>query len=655
MKIYLLAVILALFASCNSDNSEMSKKSDYKGGHGLESVSAEVLEKYRAKALPSDLVREIERTAELRTPSLGHLTPDGKKLFVNWNVTGTSQVWRLDGPNSFPVQMTGGDDSSVLRGITNDNRYAIITRDSGGDEYPSLYLQPVNGGELIKVYGGKKIKLSYLGQSKSGKELFFYANDLGPTTFAVYSYEVDTKKKELLFKGSGFWWIADVSDDEKEMIIGHAISNTAREYFLLNRKTKEQTPLLGQGEKISYDVRYSAKKDHYFVLTNKMSDFERLYLFNKKTGDYKAITEEANYDVDSFEIQGKNKERILYSVNDRGYLRVKAMTTSGFDEIKLPFKSNSALLHTYNGSTTVDYRYTVFGASYYNRLRSSFVYDWKTGKLTSWTKPSMPEINTSDYVPWTLESYKAEDGTDIPMFVKRSEKCRKKTCPVIISFHGGPEAQSKPRFSPYIEMFVKRGFTYIMPNVRGSSGYGKKWLDSDNGPKRLEVITDIRDVARYVRKNFQVGNDKIKIGVMGGSYGGYSSFMAMTMFAGEYDAGIPIVGMSSLITFLQNTAEYRRYVRESEYGYLDKDMEALKKLSAMTYIDNVKAPMLIIQGATDPRVPVGEALLFKEALDKRNIPGELIIFADEGHGVRKRKNQTLYKGHTIQFFEKHLK
>jgi len=574
---------------------------------------------------------------------------------LNWNVTGTSQVWRLDGPNSFPVQMTGGDDSSVLRDVTNDNRFAVITRDSGGDEYPSLYLQPVNGGEFIKVYGGKKIKLSYLGQSKSGKEVFFYANDLGPTTFAIYSYDIDSKKKDLLFKGSGFWWIADISEDENEMILGHAISNTATEYFIFDRKTKKSTPLLGQGEKVSYSVSYSSQKDHYYVLTNKMSDFKRLYLMNAKTSEFKQMTKDVNYDVNSFEVQGKNKERILYSVNDRGYLRVKAMNTKNYSDIKLPFQNSPELLHTYSGSTTSNYRYTVFGASFYNRLRTSFVYDWKTKKLTKWTKPSMPEVQTSDYVPWTLESYKAEDGTDIPMFVKRSKQCHKKTCPVIVNFHGGPESQSKPRFSPYIEMFIKRGFSFVMPNVRGSSGYGKKWLDSDNGPKRLSVITDIRDAARHVRKHFQIGKDKVKVGVMGGSYGGYSSFMAMTMFAGEYDAGVPIVGMSSLVTFLQNTAKYRRYVRESEYGYLDKDRDALIKLSAMTYIDQVKAPMLIIQGATDPRVPVGEALLFKEALDARDISGELIIFADEGHGVRKRKNQTLYKGHTIQFFEKHLK
>jgi dipeptidyl aminopeptidase/acylaminoacyl peptidase len=647
---YILFMATLVFFSCNKGDEQST---NYKG-HGLESVSKEVLEKYKAKPLSSELTREIEKGNELRTPSLGQMTLDGKTLFVNWNVTGVNQVWKVSGPDSFPVQMTGGDDATSLKDITHDDRFLIVTRDSGGDEYPRIYLQSVAGGELIEVYGAKKVKVSYLTQSKNGKKLYFYANDLGPTTFAIYEYDIELKTKELLTKGSGFWWIQDIDEESDEMILGHAISNTAREYFLFNKKTKVRSDLLGQNEKVSYDINYGTKKNEYFVLTNKFSDFKRLYLYNSVSKKYKPITVELGYAIRSFSID-EEKKRILYSINNKGYIRVRAIDSHTYKEIKLPFKDNDkALLHAYSGNTTSNARYTIFGLSFYNKLRSSYVYDWKKKTLTRWTKSAAPEIDTSKYIPWTLESYEAEDGTKIPMFVKRPDHCKKKTCPVIVSFHGGPEAQSLPYFSAGIEMYTQKGFVYVMPNVRGSSGYGKKWLHSDNGPKRLKVITDIRDIARFIRKNWQYGDTKVKIGVMGGSYGGYSSFIAMTMFAGEYDAGVPIVGMSSLVTFLKNTADYRRYVRESEYGSLKDDMDALIKLSPMTYIDKVKAPMLIIQGARDPRVPAGEAILFKEELDKRGIEGDLIIFSDEGHGVRKRKNRTLYKGHTLKFFMKHL-
>ncbi|MBY0451721.1 MAG: prolyl oligopeptidase family serine peptidase, partial [Bdellovibrionaceae bacterium] len=184
---------------------------------------------------------------------------------------------------------------------------------------------------------------------------------------------------------------------------------------------------------------------------------------------------------------------------------------------------------------------------------------------------------------------------------------------------------------------------------------GKKWIEIDNGPKRENVIGDIEDASKWIKANWKdsAGNSP-KVGVMGWSYGGYSTLMAMTRFAGAYDAGVALVGMSNLVSFLMNTAPYRRILRISEYGDPEKDKEALLKLSAVTYVDRVKAPLMIIQGANDPRVPVGEALQIHDTLTKKKIESGLIIFADEGHGSSKKENQILEIGHTIEFFKKHL-
>ena len=241
------------------------------------------------------------------------------------------------------------------------------------------------------------------------------------------------------------------------------------------------------------------------------------------------------------------------------------------------------------------------------------------------------------------------------MFVRRPAKCEPAPCPVVVQFHGGPEGQATPGFSPTAQLWVDAGFVLVEPNVRGSEGYGKKWLDADNGPKRLDVITDIEDAATWARKAFAVDGKTPKVGVMGGSYGGYATLMAMTMFAGTYDAGVSNVGISSLVTFLQNTAPYRRVLRSSEYGDLEKDHDALVKLSATTYIDKLKAPLLIIAGANDPRVPVGEGIQMYEAAKKKGIPTGLVIFPDEGHGAQKRDNRVLQTGNTLLWMERFLK
>jgi dipeptidyl aminopeptidase/acylaminoacyl peptidase len=253
-----------------------------------------------------------------------------------------------------------------------------------------------------------------------------------------------------------------------------------------------------------------------------------------------------------------------------------------------------------------------------------------------------------------LESYPARDGTPIPMFVRRPATCATKPCPVVVDFHGGPEGQSKPGWHPIAQAFVEAGFVYVSPNVRGSDGYGKTWLHADDGPKRLAVITDIEDCAAFIKKSWGDGGTAPKIGVMGWSYGGYSTLVAMTMFAGAYDAGAAGVSFSNIVTFLQNTAPYRRALRISEYGDPDKDREALLKLSPITYIDRVKAPLLLIQGANDPRTPVGEAVMMHDALEQKGITTKLVIFADEGHGPSKRENQALSYATMLKFFQEHL-
>jgi dipeptidyl aminopeptidase/acylaminoacyl peptidase len=269
-------------------------------------------------------------------------------------------------------------------------------------------------------------------------------------------------------------------------------------------------------------------------------------------------------------------------------------------------------------------------------------------------------VDLTGFVAARLMSYPARDGTPIPMFVRFPKGCAPEEnkaadpCPVVVEFHGGPEGQAQPGFSPYTQLFIESGFILVEPNVRGSDGYGKRWLDADNGPRRLDVITDIDDCGKWIRANWGRNGKAPRVGITGGSYGGYSTLVGMTMFAGTYDAGASVVGISNLVTFLKNTSPYRRILRLSEYGDPDKDAEALKKLSPITYLDRVKSPLLLIQGLNDPRVPAGEAVQLHESLEKRGVASRFILIPDEGHGSAKRGNQVIQIGHVLRFFEEHL-
>jgi dipeptidyl aminopeptidase/acylaminoacyl peptidase len=439
------------------------------------------------------------------------------------------------------------------------------------------------------------------------------------------------------------------------LLLVKATGSTGREWSLFDETTRTLTPLLGQGEYAEYNMLFGPRAGRYFVTSNKPTGYRRLYQWSPGQPMVPvALPGAAQHDVEAVSTD-RARKRLYVSVNEAGYTRSHALDAASLKPLVLAWPT--PLDHQLIGQPTDDGERVVLDMAAPGQPRVSGVWDWKQARFTAWTVPSMPEIDTRQFVPATLETYPARDGTPIPMFVRRPAACASAAtpCPVVVHFHGGPEGQSKPGFSPVWQLFVDAGFVVVEPNVRGSSGYGQAWLDADNGPKRLQVVTDIEDAALHIRKAWARNGMAPKVGVYGGSYGGYATLMAMTRFAGAYDAGVSNVGIANLLTFLDNTAPYRRQLRVTEYGDPATDREALVQLSPTTWVHQLKAPLMIIQGANDPRVPVGESLLMHEAALARGVPLELMIFADEGHGASTRANQALQFGHMLRFFEKHLR
>lgn len=616
-------------------------------GHGLASVTPEILAEFAPAKLPADVSRRIQAMLDVRAPSAGRLTEAGKALYFSWTISGSRQLWRLDGPQRFPVQVTGGEDATSLEEITPDGRFLVLSRDRKGEENPGLYLQDAAGGALAEIQHKANVQTSLEFVTDDSKSIYYRANDIKTESYAIYRYDVASKKRELVFDKEGIWSVADWKNDGRLLLAKEVGSNMA-EFYEYNPATKALTPLFGQGEREDYEARYGAAEGEILVRTPKLGEFRRLYSW--KAGKFTAISPDVKHDVQLFTID-RQKQRILYQLNENGYFKVHGLDAKTFKEEKLP--AFPAADNVYIGGTTRNGQFTTFSVDNGKGPLQSFSTDWKTRKLVAWHAGSSPEIDATRFAKQTLESYPARDGTAIPMFVRRPATCDK-PCPVVVAFHGGPESQSTAGFKPSAQAFVDAGFILVEPNVRGSDGYGKTWLHADDGAKRLAVITDIEDISKHIRTAWAEGGKAPKIGIYGGSYGGYSTLVGMTMFAGAYDAGVEVVGFSNIVTFLQNTAPYRRPLRISEYGDPDKDREALLKLSPITYIDRVKAPVLLMQGANDPRVPVGEAVQIYRALEAKRLAAKLYVFADEGHGAQKRENQALMLGHSIRFFQEHL-
>ncbi len=612
-------------------------------GHGAQSLKPEVIAEFAPPPLAPDLKKQIEFMLDVRASGSGFVSNDGQDFYFTWAVTGRPQVWRINQAEGFPVQLTGGEDRTWIAGLMPNEKFLIVQRDRAGEENPGLYLLKATGGRLKKIFHKEGVQTELNLVSPDGEYIYFSANDPKPDAKSIYRYEMSSGNVQKIFDRPGLWSVADQKGSDR-LLLTKYVGARQTEFYEWNLNTQKLTSIFGQDKKEEIWMSYGPGETDFIVLTNMFGNFKRLY--SLKDGAFAPITGDLNYDVIAFNTDIQ-KNFLSYTVNRDGLFQSTLLSLKDSlkpIEIKAP-KAEEVQLggFSWNGK--------YISASIENSDEPSTTYVVDLQKMV-WKKrllPSAPEVDLESFAEASVEYFDARDGSKVPMLVRRPMAC-KDPCPIIVNFHGGPEAQSLPGFSTFAQIFVDAGFIFVEPNVRGSDGYGKDYLNADNGPKRLDVITDIEDVSKHLRATYP----KSKMGVMGGSYGGYSTLMAMTRFAGAYDAGASIVGMSNLLSFLQNTAPYRRQLRISEYGDPEKDRDALIELSPTTYLDSLKDPLLIMQGVSDPRVPAGEALQIHQLLQNKGVASQLILFANEGHGSVERGNRVLQLGHILGFFKKHL-
>ncbi|MBV8757134.1 MAG: S9 family peptidase [Deltaproteobacteria bacterium] len=584
---------------------------------------------------------------DLRGIGGGVISDRGDRQFFTWRVTGTEQVWRQDGPRAWPVQMTGGEDRTYVEELAPDDSFVVVSRDVGGAENPGLYVLAPGGGPLRVVMHEPNVQTELAYITEDSKSLYFGANDRDPASYAIYRWDVVDGKRTLVFDTPGLWHVVDHIADR--WLMTKDLGSTHVEVYEYDLGKRELTPVLGVGETEDYQVAFGAKPGQILVRTNKLGELSQLYTL--EAGKLAPVGAALPHETEWFAID-RSRTHVYASRNVDGYMRIDVYDAKTLRPVALPKLPAADNVRVAGISRNGRFVQLTLDAA--QMAPTTVTWDWKAKKLDTWRPPATPEFDVSHFAPVTLEYYPARDGTKIPMFVRRPAKCDG-PCPVIVSVHGGPEGQAEPGFEPIAQLYTEAGFVIVEPNVRGSTGYGKAWEHADDGAKRLDVITDLEDLSRYVRTAWAKDGVAPKIGILGGSYGGYSTLMALTYFAGDFDAGVADHFVSNLRTFLLNTAPYRRILRISEYGDPVKDAAVLEKLSPITYVAKLKAPLLLFQGVNDPRTPVGEALQLHDELAARNVPAQLILFPDEGHGSVKRSNIVLQIGHTIAFFERYLR
>ena len=387
------------------------------------------------------------------------------------------------------------------------------------------------------------------------------------------------------------------------------------------------------------------------------------------------VIDNTNWDLDASQVS-PNGNYLAFTTNREGFseLNLRKIETGGkplisavetkAEQIALPAKGIASGLEFSDDGTKL--AFTFAGAKYNTDI---WVYDLQTKKLNQVTKSSRSGIPQSSFVAPQLVKFKSFDGREIPAWFYRPEKTvgninsaagnftigvrPTKNLPVIISVHGGPEGQERPGFNPLYQYYLSRGYAVLATNVRGSTGYGKTFSHLDDVEKREDSVKDLAAAVEWLKQSGGANPDKIA--VMGGSYGGYMTMAAVTLYPELFAAAVNTVGIVNWETFLKNTSGYRRRQREVEYGMLDKDIDFLRRISPLAKVDKIKTPLFVIHGKNDPRVPYTEAEQVVEALKKRGATVEYKLYNDEGHGISKLKNRLDLYPRVADFLDKYMK
>jgi dipeptidyl aminopeptidase/acylaminoacyl peptidase len=606
----------------------------------------------------------IERYLNIRAASSPALSPKGDRLAFLTNITGTPQVWMINAQGGWPEQMTFYSDRVDFVRWSPDGSALVFAKSRGGDENAQLFLLSPDGSEIKALTNAPTVRHNFGSWSHDGRKISYSSNKRNKDYFDVYVMDVSTGREELVYQQDGSNDVEAWSFDDRYLIVSHANEGLSldNDLYLVDTETKQATHLTPhEGAAQFGDVFFAPNGHSIFFGTNDKREYYSLAEMNLQSKKVDII-DDTQWDLAATEMSDDGS-LFAYTINRDGFseLYVRTLDTDGKPlitvmgakgkPVELPgkgivsglqfSKDNSKLAFTFNGAR-------------YNS--DVWLYDLKTRKLSQVTHSSTAGIPRSSFMEPELIHYKSFDGREIPAWYYKPAKDKPGNVsgmPVIVSVHGGPEGQEQPGFGSIYQYFLSRGYAILAPNVRGSTGYGKTYTHLDDVRKREDSVRDLASAVEWLKTSG--GADPRRVAVMGGSYGGYMTLAAVTLYPDLWAAAVDTVGIANFESFLKNTSGYRRKLREVEYGSLERDLDFLRSISPLGKVERIKAPLMVIQGKNDPRVPYTEAEQIVKALRDRNAPVEYKLFDDEGHGVAKLSNRLIVYPLMVDFLDRYMK
>ena len=599
--------------------------------------------------IPAEVKASVQRYQNYREAVFRDWLADGSML-ITTRFGATNQVHRVAAPAADRTQLTFFDEPVGDAETIPGTNHFLIERDTGGDEWFQIYAMGLSGDAVqLTEPGTRNESLTF---SKDGRLAAWSRAVKGSGDRAIVTIDPSNPaSRHVAYEGKGAIAPASISADGKRILFQLSLSNREDRLSLLDLTGGKVTELEWTRDPARYeDARFSADATKLTAITNLGSDVRRLLEFDIATGKRTAITPEIQWDIEAYDT-AQDGAVIAYAVNEDGYSRITLLDRASGRSTAVPGLPGGVLTglkFSPDGSKLAVSMSTAKSAG------DVWVYDRASGKVTRWTNSELGPIDPASLSEPKLIRFKSFDGLSVPAFVYRPAgiAADAKT-PVIMDIHGGPESQTRPRWNPISQQMANAlGATVILPNVRGSDGYGTRYLNLDNGPKREDSVKDIGALLDWI--GTQPNLDSGKVAVYGQSYGGYMSLAVMTHYSDRLVGGVERYGISDFITFLNNTEAYRRDNRRAEYGdERDPAMRAVfQRINPLANVAKIRKPMLVMQGANDPRVPQSESEQVVAGIRANGVETWYVLYADEGHGFLKKHNNDLRREVETMFLKK---
>ena len=584
----------------------------------------------------------------------GSFSFDESKLLVTSNETGIFNLFSLPVDGSPATQITHSTEESIfaISWFPEDDRI-LYSSDMGGNEISHIYLIDLEGN-TTDLTPWEESKSEFFEWARDKKSFFFASNKRDERFFDLYEMDVETFTPVLIYENNDGLNVSSISDNKRWLALTKTITTSNGEMYLYDRETKSLKHISEHQGDAEYNPQFfDLNNTHLYYKTNENSEFQFIESYNLESGQ-KLKVWGTNWDV-WYVYHSYNEKYRVIGVNEDGKTVVHVFDLATGEKVELPEISDGSI-SSVNISKSENLMVLTVAKS--TSPNNKYVYNFQTKELIQLTNTLNPEINVEDLVAGQVVRYKSFDGLEIPaIYYQPHNASPDQKVPALVWVHGGPGGQSRVSYFSLIQFLVNHDYAILAVNNRGSSGYGKSFYQMDD-KKHGDV--DLKDCV--YGKDFLASTgvvDTSKIGIIGGSYGGYMTMAALTFTPDEFNAGVNLFGVTNWLRTTRSIPPYWESFRKALYEEMGdpntEDSIALYKKSPLFFAENVTKPLMVLQGSNDPRVLQVESDEIVEAVKNNGVPVEYVLFDDEGHGFVKKENEIEGYGKVLVFLDTYLK